>query len=61
MFHPKGFWPYTGSERRFCAISQQWKEMGVDVLALEPDPIAKNGSGVMAHPAYCDAMQHTAG
>ena len=42
MFHPKGFWPYTGSERRFCAISQQWKEMGVDVLALEPDPIAKN-------------------
>ncbi len=41
MFHPKGFWPYTGSERRFCALSQQWKEIGVEVIALEPDPIAK--------------------
>src|SRR6267143_4679018 len=42
MFHPKGFWPYTGSERRFCALSQQWKEMGLETLALEPDPIARD-------------------
>jgi glycosyltransferase involved in cell wall biosynthesis len=40
MFHPKGSWPYSGSERRFCALSNEWKEMGLEVFALEPTPIA---------------------
>jgi glycosyltransferase involved in cell wall biosynthesis len=42
MFHPKGSWPYSGSERRFCALTQEWKEMGLEAYALEPQPLALN-------------------
>jgi len=40
MFHPKGSWPYSGSERRFCALSREWKGMGLEAFALEPKPLA---------------------
>jgi glycosyltransferase involved in cell wall biosynthesis len=42
MFHPRGYWPYTGSERRFCSLSHEWLELGAEVFALEPDPLARN-------------------
>jgi glycosyltransferase involved in cell wall biosynthesis len=42
MFHPKGSWPYSGSERRFCALTQEWKEMGLEAFVLEPQPLALN-------------------
>jgi len=39
LFHPK-HWPYSGSERRFCALSREWAEAGLETFALEPTPIA---------------------
>ncbi len=42
LYHPTGTWPFSGSERRFCAVSEEWKSMGVETFALEPPPFAKS-------------------
>jgi len=42
LYHPSGTWPFSGSERRFCAISEELARRRVETFALEPPPFAKN-------------------
>ncbi len=39
-YHPRAFWPYSGSERRFCAVTSAWSRTGIETWALEPEPFA---------------------
>ncbi len=40
LFHPAGTWLFSGSEKRFCALTQEWGRNGVETFALEPRPFA---------------------
>ena len=40
LFHPSGSWLFSGSERRFCALTEKWHASGHEIWALEPRPFA---------------------
>ena len=40
LFHPSGSWLFSGSERRFCALTEKWQASGHEIWALEPRPFA---------------------
>jgi len=40
LFHPSGSWLFSGSERRFSALTEKWQASGHEILALEPRPFA---------------------
>ena len=42
LYHPVGSWPFSGAERRFCALTRKWAELGVETVALEPQPFARD-------------------
>src|SRR5207247_2615084 len=40
LFHPSGSWLFSGSERRFCALTERWQASGHEIWGLEPRPFA---------------------
>jgi len=50
LFHPRGSWPFSGSERRFCHLTEEWAREGVETFALEPTPFACNSLPAGYHP-----------